>query len=225
VPQVFLLSDQPVLLVGFEYVLRQHSFDVVGRCQTAEFPVALRATSGADAVKPDAILLDITAGLTFTSLGDLHQCAPDCPVVLWADVLPLELMFKTLEYGVRGIVQRNAQPEQLVESLRKVVAGELQIGFGTARDGAQPHRKVSLTPREREIVALLRQGMRNKQIAGEMGITEGTVKIYLFRLFHKLGVRNRFELARCGALEQLQLTPAAPPPPKTDKSLRTGSLM
>ncbi len=39
--------------------------------------------------------------------------------------------------------------------------------------------------------------MRNKQIAGEMSITEGTVKIYLFRLFHKLGVRNRFELARC----------------------------
>jgi two-component system, NarL family, nitrate/nitrite response regulator NarL len=227
VAKVFLLSDQPVLLVGFEHVLRQNGFDVVGRCQTAEFPVAL--SSGVDAaggvVKPDAILLDITAGLTFTSLGDLHQCAPDCPVVLWADVLPLELMFKTLEYGVRGIVQRNAHPEQLVESLRKVVAGELQIGFGTARDGAQPHRKVSLTPREREIVGLLRHGMRNKQIAGEMGITEGTVKIYLFRLFHKLGVRNRFELARCGALEQLQLTPAVPLPPKTDKILRTGSLM
>jgi two-component system, NarL family, nitrate/nitrite response regulator NarL len=229
VPKVFLLSDQPVLLVGFEYVLRQHDFDVVGRCQTAEFPVALRSATGADAasgaVKPDAILLDITAGLTFSSLGELHQCAPNCPVVLWADVLPLELMFKTLEYGVRGIVQRHAQPEQLVESLRKVVAGELQIGFGTARDGAQPQRKVSLTPREREIVALLRQGLRNKQIAGEMGITEGTVKIYLFRLFHKLGVRNRFELARCGALEQLQFTPAAPPPPRPDKAVRTGSLM
>ncbi len=114
-----------------------------------------------------------------------------------------------------------------MDSLRKVVAGELQIGFGAARDGAQPRRKVSLTPREREIVALLRQGLRNKQIAGEMGITEGTVKIYLFRLFHKLGVRNRFELARCGILEQLQLTPAAlPPPPKTaEKVLRPGSLM
>ncbi len=113
-----------------------------------------------------------------------------------------------------------SQPEQLVDSLRKVVAGELQIGFGAARDGAQPRRKVSLTPREREIVALLRQGLRNKQIAGEMGITEGTVKIYLFRLFHKLGVRNRFELARCGILEQLQLTPPAalPPPPKAEKA-------
>ena len=228
-PKVFLLSDQPVLLVGFEHVLRDHDFEVVGRGQTSEFHSALRSATGVDAVgdavRPDTILLDITAGLTFTSLAELHQCAPDCPVVLWADALPLELMFKTLEYGVRGIVQRNAQPEQLVESLRKVVAGELQIGFGTARDGAQPHRKISLTPREREIVSLLRQGMRNKQIAGEMGITEGTVKIYLFRLFHKLGVRNRFELARCGALEQLQFTPSASPQPKMERSIRTGSLM
>jgi two-component system nitrate/nitrite response regulator NarL len=228
VPKVFLLSDQPVLLIGFEYVLRQHDFEVVGLCQTTEFAAAIRSATGVegvrDAVRPDAILLDITTGLTFTSLSELHQCARDCPVVLWADALPLELMFKTLEFGVRGIIQRNAQPEQLVESLRKVIAGELQIGFAAARDGAQPHRKISLTPREREIVSLLRQGLRNKQIAGEMGITEGTVKIYLFRLFHKLGVRNRFDLARCGILEQLQLTPAASsPPPKTEKVLRSGS--
>jgi len=231
VPKVFLLSDQPVLLVGFEHVLLDHGFEIVGRCQASEFAGVLRSGAAADGVKsdnakPDAILLDITAGLTFTSLGEMHECVPGCPVVLWADALPLELMFKTLEYGVRGIVQRNALPEQLVDSLRKVVAGELQIGFGAARDGAQPRRKVSLTPREREIVALLRQGLRNKQIAGEMGITEGTVKIYLFRLFHKLGVRNRFELARCGILEQLQLTPTPlPPPPKVEKVLRPGSLM
>jgi DNA-binding NarL/FixJ family response regulator len=219
------LSDQPVLLVGFEHVLLQNGFEIVGRCQAGEFAEMFRSAPP-EGPKPDAVLLDITAGLTFTSLGEMHESIPGCPVVLWADALPLELMFKTLEYGVRGIVQRNSRPEQLIDSLRKVVAGELQIGFGAARDGAQPRRKVSLTPREREIIALLRQGLRNKQIPGEMGITEGTVKIYLFRLFHKLGVRNRFELARCGILEQLQLTPPAlPPPPKPEKVLRPGSLM
>lgn len=224
-PRIFLLSDQPVLLVGFDHVLRNNGFEVVGRCPAADFAVTLQ-TAQPEAIAPDAILLDITAGLTFASLGEMHEHVPGCPVVLWADALPLELMFKTLEYGVRGIVQRNAQPEQLVDALRKVAAGELQIGFGTARDGAQLRRKVSLTPREREIVSLLRQGMRNKQIAGEMGITEGTVKIYLFRLFHKLGVRNRFELARCGVLDQLQLTPTpVPPPQKPDKTFRPGTLM
>jgi two-component system, NarL family, nitrate/nitrite response regulator NarL len=202
--KVYLLSDQPVLLHGFEYILTVAGFEIAGSCQPALFKTALGSGR-----RPDVMLLDITAGLTFADLSELHACIPECPVVLWADALPLELMFKTLEFGVRGIVQRNVQPEQLVDSLRKVVAGELQIGFGASADSPQPRRRVSLTPREREIVSLLRQGMRNKQIAGEMGITEGTVKIYLFRLFHKLGVRNRFELARCGTLDQLQLSPGA----------------
>jgi two-component system nitrate/nitrite response regulator NarL len=216
--KIYLLSDQPVLLRGFEYVLSSRGFEIAGSCQPAGFAKALGATG-----PPDALLLDITAGLTFANLSDLHACVPECPVVLWADALPLELMFKTLEFGVRGIVQRNVQPEQLVDSLRKVVAGELQIGFAATSDAAQPRRRVSLTPREREIVLFLRQGMRNKQIAGEMGITEGTVKIYLFRLFHKLGVRNRFELARCGTLDQLQLSPGAPvEPEKVDKTEAPG---
>jgi DNA-binding NarL/FixJ family response regulator len=201
--KIFLLSDQPVLLRGFEAVLTTTGFEIAGSCQAGLFPAALEA-----APKPDAVLLDITSGLTFADLGELHSHVPDCPVILWADALPLELMFKTLEFGVRGIVQRHVQPEQLVESLRKVLAGELQIGFGVpGEQQAQARRGVSLTPREREIVSFLRQGMRNKQIAHEMGITEGTVKIYLFRLFHKLGVRNRFELARCATGDQLQLAP------------------
>lgn len=216
--KVFLLSDQPVLLRGFERVLEKSGFEVVGSCQADAFSAALEA-----ARTPDVLLLDITAGLTLSELDDLHGRVPECPVVLWTDALPLDLMFKTLEFGVRGIVLRNAQPEQLVDSLRKVVAGELQIGFGSPKDAAQPRRGASLTPREREIVTFLRQGMRNKQIAGEMGITEGTVKIYLFRLFHKLGVRNRFELARCGISSQLQMAPGQPSPvpqEKTEKWMR-----
>jgi DNA-binding NarL/FixJ family response regulator len=208
--KVFLLSDQPVLLRGFEHVLGSKGFEIAGSCQPSAFPAALESSR-----RPDVLLLDITAGLTFADLSGLHGHVPECPVVLWADALPLELMFKTLEFGVRGVVQRNVQPEQLIDSLRKVAAGELQIGFGaSAPDQPQPRRRVSLTPREREIVTFLRQGMRNKQIAGEMGITEGTVKIYLFRLFHKLGVRNRFELARCGTLDNLQLTPGPGVPPE-----------
>jgi two-component system, NarL family, nitrate/nitrite response regulator NarL len=219
VSKVFLLSDQPVLLRGFEYILGANGFDVAGSCQAAAFPAAI-----ASSAKPDVILLDITAGLTFTSLSDLHECIPECPVVLWADAIPLDLMFKALEFGVRGIIQRNVPPAQLVDSLRKVAAGELQIGFGSPRDTSQLRRKVALTPREREIVSFLRQGMRNKQIAGEMGITEGTVKIYLFRLFHKMDVRNRFELARCGILDQLQDTPAGSvAPEQAERTTRPGA--
>jgi DNA-binding NarL/FixJ family response regulator len=158
-----------------------------------------------EATALDVALLDITTGLAFEVLADLNASLPGCPVVLWSDTMPLDLVFKTLEFGVRGLIPRTAEPEFLVSSLNKVANGEMQIGFATARDtAAPPRRPAALTPREREIVVLLRQGLRNKQIAGEMGITEGTVKIYLFRLFHKLGVRNRFELASYGGLENPQ---------------------
>jgi DNA-binding NarL/FixJ family response regulator len=230
--KVYLLSDQPVLLQGFERVLGSKGFEIAGSGPPALFATVLESIQAKEArsdqvhVEPDVVLLDITAGLTFADLGELHACVPECPVVLWADALPLELVFKTLEFGVRGIVQRNVQLEQLVDAMRKVAAGELQIGFGATNDAAQTRRRATLTPREREIVSFLQQGMRNKQIAGEMGITEGTVKIYLFRLFHKMGVRNRFELARCGALDQLQLK-AGPPihPDRAETLSGAASLM
>jgi two-component system nitrate/nitrite response regulator NarL len=175
------MSDQPVLLRGFERVLFDGGFSVT----TGQEP-----GPGAD-----LILLDAGVDLTLTRIRELHRRAPQCPMVLWTDPLPQDLVFKTLECGVRGTVPRSSKPEQLLESLRRVAAGELQIGFGT---GQSARRAVSLTPREREIIEHLRRGIRNKQIADEMGITEGTVKIYLFRLFQKMGVKTRFELARCG---------------------------
>lgn len=179
-PKILVLSDQPVLLHGLENVLQAQGFEIAG-----------------NGIRPDLILLDITAGLTIGHLTDLRARMPDCPVVLWSDALPLDYVFRTLEMGVRGVVLRTSQPDSLGLILKKVASGEMQIGFGPAHQAAHLKRQVSLTPRERELVGRLRNGLRNKQIATEMNITEGTVKIYLFRLFHKMGVRTRFELARC----------------------------
>jgi DNA-binding NarL/FixJ family response regulator len=143
-------------------------------------------------------------GLNLDSVKEVHARIPECPIVLWSDALPLDCVFKTLELGVRGIVKRTIESETLASTLQKVASGEMQIGFGPSHKAAQLKRQVALTPRERELVGRLKNGLRNKQIAAEMNITEGTVKIYLFRLFHKLGVRTRFELARIAASDQLQ---------------------
>jgi DNA-binding NarL/FixJ family response regulator len=197
VPKVLLVSDQPVLVGGFQEVLECRGFDVI-----VGDPVSLPSEKGA-ATAPDLVLLDLTAGLTFGNLTEVNGHLPGCPVVLWADAMPLDTVFRALEFGVRGIVERSSSAEHLADSLRRVAGGEMQIGFAATREAAPARRRVTLTPREREIVLLLRRGLRNKQIANEMGITEGTVKIYLFRLFHKLDVRNRFELARCGAVDDI----------------------
>ncbi|HXE64479.1 MAG TPA: response regulator transcription factor [Bryobacteraceae bacterium] len=201
-PKVLLVSDQPVLVGGFQEVLECRGFDVI-----VGDPVSL--PSEKDGVAPDLVLLDLTAGLTFGNLTELSGHLPGCPVVLWAEAMPLDTVFRALEFGVRGIVERSSSAEHLADSLRRVAGGEMQIGFAATREAVPARRRVTLTPREREIVLLLRRGLRNKQIANEMGITEGTVKIYLFRLFHKLDVRNRFELARSGAVDDI-----APPPPQ-----------
>jgi two-component system nitrate/nitrite response regulator NarL len=211
VSKVLLVSDQPVLLGGFQEVLGRSGFEV-----TICGPETSAKADADPGSPPDLVLMDLTAGLTFGDLTDVNGRLPGCPVVLWAESMPLDTVFRALEFGVRGIVERSSSAEHLADSLRRVAGGEMQIGFGAARDTAPPRRRVSLTPRERQIVLLLRQGLRNKQIAIEMGITEGTVKIYLFRLFHKLNVRNRFELARCNALEQMpeQLARGADAPPE-----------
>lgn len=206
--QIALFSDQPILLQGFEQVLTLNGFHIMATASPAAAEERLILKLNSDAA-PQLILLDITAGLTFGTLSSIHGQFADCPVVLWADQLPLELVFKTLEFGVRGIVPRTSSSDHLIDCLRKVAGGELQIGFGSPKELQQTRRAAALTPREREIIVLLRQGLRNKQIAAEMGITEGTVKIYLFRLFHKLGVRNRFELARCGVLDQFKFNAQA----------------
>jgi two-component system nitrate/nitrite response regulator NarP len=207
---VFLIGNQPVLIYGFRQVLSHNGFDVCGHCASHELdlaPVSSGPAAGGtgDAERPSLILVDATNGIEFPVLEEVRSRAPGCSIILWTDSLPLNLVFRTLEFGVRGVVERNSRPEQLVDALRRVSEGEMQIGFPTSTPGGPPKKQVSVTPREREIIDLLRQGMRNKQIATEMGITEGTVKIYLFRLFHKLGVRNRFDLAR------LNPEPAAAP--------------
>jgi two-component system nitrate/nitrite response regulator NarL len=103
---------------------------------------------------------------------------------------------RRFELGVRGMMQRTLNPDQVRSLLRRVASGEMQIEISPPRANGQLPGHASLTPREREIFAELQKGLRNKQIAAEMGITEGTIKIYLFRLFHKLQVRNRSELSR-----------------------------
>jgi DNA-binding NarL/FixJ family response regulator len=208
VSKLFLISDQPVLLLGLRDVLEQRGFHIAECRRFTAFASARQPDQ-----TPDVVLLDITAGLTLRDLADVHARFPDCPVVLWADPLPLDLVFRTLEFGVRGIVQPTTWPEQLADALTRVAEGEMQIGFGSARHAAPRDRNIELTPREREIVGCLRQGLSNKQIGAEMNIAVSTVKIYLFRLFHKMGVRSRFELASCAIPD----APGVPPVVVTDE--------
>jgi DNA-binding NarL/FixJ family response regulator len=142
----------------------------------------------------ELVLLDLTGEFTFETLADTHARMPGCNLVIRVGPISRELVFQALEYGVRGILPVQLSPENLVRSLERIANGEMVIevtdaGFETVGD-----KRITFSEREKQVVELLAQGLKNKEIAAAMQLAEGTVKVYLSRLFKKTKVRDRFEL-------------------------------
>ena len=192
-PRVLLYSDQPILATGLQSVLRTaDGFDVVSIC--SEVP-ALADRIAAE--QTDIALLDLTSEITFGVLSDLRRAASACKIVLWVNTISTELAFQYMGLGIRGILRKTLPTELQIKCLLKVHAGELWFEKALT-DSFLSARRVALTQREGQLVSLLSQGLKNKEIATALLISEGTVKVYLSRLFQKVGVKDRFELALFG---------------------------
>jgi DNA-binding NarL/FixJ family response regulator len=146
---------------------------------------------------PDVVLIDLTAEITFDTLSALKQTMSRTPIVLWVNSISTELAFQAMGLGVRGILRKTLPTNLLVKCLQKVQAGELWFEKSLT-DSFFSTNRVSLTNREGQLVCLLSQGMKNKEIATALRLSEGTIKVYLSRLFQKVGVKDRFELALYG---------------------------
>lgn len=172
-------------------------FETVSVCQSAaELPVVVHAS------RPDVLLIDLTPEVTFGILTQLQRDLPNCRIVLWVRSISTELAYQAMELGVRGVLRKTLAPELLTKCLSKVCEGELWFDKNLTASFLSA-RMVSLTKRESQLVSLLSQGLKNKEIATALSISEGTVKVYLSRLFQKVGVKDRFELALYG-LRNLQ---------------------
>lgn len=148
--------------------------------------------------RPDVALIDLSGGLTraLRLVGGLKAASVESHAVLWVVDLPEGDALRALQMGVRGIVKKTLPIERLVECLREVGAGKIWtdesepvIEFLRGKESAR------LTPRERQIVALICRGMKNKQIAEHLHITPGTVKVHLMHIFEKTGLKHRLALA------------------------------
>lgn len=141
--------------------------------------------------------MDLTASITFGALSGLQESASHAKIVLWVHSISTELALQAMSLGVRGILRKTLPTETLLRCLTRVVDGELWFEKALT-DSIMSARRYSLTRREGQLVSLLSQGLKNKEIATALNISEGTVKVYLSRLFQKLGVKDRFELALYG---------------------------
>ncbi len=145
-------------------------------------------------VLPDIILVDITPQMTVGLIANLRKVAPGARVILWARTFSEELRHQAREIGVTGFLQRGATKKEFMQTLIDIAGGdELSVIEKPAHSTT-----VSLTNRESQLVTLLTQGLKNKEISSCLGVTEGTVRIYLSKLFAKIGARDRFEVAVFG---------------------------
>jgi two-component system, NarL family, nitrate/nitrite response regulator NarL len=218
--RLYLLTDEPVLAAGLESILSTNGGFILGAvCETTAQLVA-----EIEGNRPDLLLLDLRSDLTFSTLVEFQRRFPSTKVVLWVRAISTELAYQAIEHGIRGILRKTLQPEMLLKCLQMVADGGLwfEETLKASFDGV---RTISLTRRESQLVSLLSQGLKNKEIAATLFISEGTVKVYLSRLFHKLGVKDRFELALYGlknmpageALIEMP-QPKAVQPPRKDAS-------
>ncbi len=191
--RILLYSDAPILAQGLASVLGNvDDFELLAPCRTLA-----AAMEQLTLERPEIAVLDLTPDLTFAALIEMRRALPGCKVILWVNAISTELAFQVIGLGIRGILRKSMSPEDYVHCLSQVSAGELWLEKDLSNNMIQA-RRVSLTPREGELVTLLSQGLKNKELAAALMITEGTVKVYLSRLFHKLGVKDRFELALLG---------------------------
>src|SRR3982075_2038027 len=191
--RILLYSDEPILAKGLESVLRQvEGFELLPTCGT--LPVLMeQLTQGS----PDLVLMDLTHEITFAVLSDMKHTMSTSRIVLWVNSISTELAFQAMGLGVRGILRKTLPTDLQVKCLQKVQAGELWFEKALT-DSFLCARRIALTQREGQLVSLLSQGLKNKEIATTLMISEGTVKVYLSRLFQKVGVKDRFELALYG---------------------------
>src|SRR5271165_132261 len=201
--RVILADTQAIFRAGLRKVFAlEDDIRVVGQAET------LAQTQSAVA-KFSADVLIFEAALTPNPVDAVSELLRQYPLLRFVVVTPNadeELTLELFRRGTHGIVSREVEPELLVECLRKVVAGETWLDSQAVHwvmeayrnqnsrpSGSRP--KVQLTPKETLIVSCVTQGMKNKEIALRVGTTEQVVKNYLRKVYDKLGVADRLELA------------------------------
>lgn len=203
--RVLVVDDHPVVRQGVSAILGyEPGITVVGAA--ADGAEALRLIT---AEQPDVVLLDLH--LPQLSGVDVMRKARGAGSSTRFLILTTydtdEYLAPAMAAGAQGYLLKDAAPDELVRSVRALAEGgaALQAGIAARLLGRLQggERDESLSPRELEVLRLLARGGNNKSIAGELMISEGTVKTYLSRIFEKLDVQSRAEAVAVGLRRHL----------------------
>jgi DNA-binding NarL/FixJ family response regulator len=201
--RVIVADTQAIFRAGLRKIFAlEDDIRVVGQAETL-----LQAQSAVKKFSSDVVIFEAAlAQNPVEAVADLMKQNPAVRFVVVTPDANEELTLELFRRGAHGVLSREVEPELLVDCLRKVAAGETWLESHAIRwvmeafrnqsarpSGAKP--KVQLTPKESLIVSCVTQGMKNKEIALRVGTTEQVVKNYLRKVYDKLGVADRLELA------------------------------
>lgn len=198
--RVLIVDDHQVVREGLRNFLElQEGLEVTGEAGDGEEGVAL-----ATELRPDVILMD----LVMPKLGGveamraLRERVPGTRVIVLTSFIDDEHLLPAMRAGAAGYLLKNVQPQELARAIRAADAGEALIDPAVAARLVEALADVEpgngyerLTPREREVLALIGRGFSNKRIALELGVAEKTAKTHVSNLLGKLGLADRTQAA------------------------------
>jgi DNA-binding NarL/FixJ family response regulator len=207
--RVVLVDDQALLRVGFRMLLEaEHDIEVVGEAGNGDEAVAVVTRTA-----PDVVLMDVrmpgTDGVEATAR--IVRGPSDARVLILTTYDLDEYVYAGLHAGASGFLLKDAPPAKLLNAIRTVAAGDAVLAPSATRrlldrfapklpgpDGSSsppPRADVlsQLTDREREVFELVASGRTNREIAAQLYVSEGTVKVHVSRLLTKLNLRDRVQ--------------------------------
>ena len=203
--RILLVDDQQLVRLGFRMVLEAESdLTVVGEAADGAEGVRLAA-----ALRPDVVLMDVRMPVLdgIEATRRIVEADPQARVIVLTTFDLDEYAFGGLRAGASGFLLKDARPEELTAAVRAVAAGDaavsgrvtramlelfadrLPTGAGAAPTGTDP--AAALTPREREILVAMGEGLSNGEIGAKFYLTESTVKTHVGRVLAKLQLRDR----------------------------------
>jgi DNA-binding NarL/FixJ family response regulator len=201
--RIVIADDHPIFRDGLRKLLdHEDDMQIVGEVNNGN-----EATAMIGKLKPDILLLDLRMpekdGLTLLEEMNFDSL-PTRVIVLTATEDDRDVV-RAMRLGARGVVLKQSATDLLIKSIHKVYGGEIWLdkrmtaevmkAFAKSAEGGPRRDKPLLSDREKEIVQLVAQGFRNREIGEKLFISEQTVKNHLHNIFDKLGVSDRLELA------------------------------
>lgn len=202
--RVIVADSEAIFRVGMAKIFAlEKDLEVIAQTDSLQQTLSVASNTPADVILFEAGLSPNPADAVSEVI---RRTQPGTKIIVIAHYTGEEETVDYLRRGVRGILTRSVSPDLLVRCVRKVVAGEtwldnqgvnwvIEAYRNQAEHGATPKHQLRLSEKEMMIIGGVTQGLKNKDIAMEVGTTEQVVKNYLRKIYDKLGVSDRLELA------------------------------